>query len=55
VIGMNWPGGFHHLYAELSAAFTSGAPDFAAMAASAQRHGAEILGPPLAVQLDESR
>jgi mannose-6-phosphate isomerase-like protein (cupin superfamily) len=54
LIGVNWPGGFHHLYAELSAAFTSGAPDFAAMAEAAQRHGAEILGPPLAVLLDSS-
>ncbi len=52
VIGLNWPGGFHHLYAELSAAFASGAPDFAAMAEAAHRHGAEILGPPLAVLLD---
>ena len=51
VIGVNWPGGFHHLYAEFSAAFASGAPDFGVMAAAAQRHGAEILGPPLAVLL----
>ncbi len=54
LVGVNWPGGFHHLYAELSAAFTSGTPDLAAMAEAAQRHGAEILGPPLAVLLDSS-
>lgn len=49
LIGVNWPGGFHHLYAELSEAFTGdGPPDFATMAAAAARHGAEILGPPLA-------
>lgn len=50
LIGINWPGGFHHLYAELAAAFSNeGPPDFGAMAAAAARHGAEILGPPLAV------
>lgn len=50
LIGVNWPGGFHHLYAKLAAAFTlDGPPDFAAMGAAAAEHGAEILGPPLAV------
>lgn len=50
VIGVNWPGGFHHLYAELAEAFAGdGPPDFGAMSAAAARHGAEILGPPLAV------
>lgn len=50
LIGINWPGGFHHLYGELAAAFAPGGPpDFGAMAAAAARHGAEILGPPLAV------
>lgn len=50
LIGVNWPGGFHHLYAKLAAAFTGdGPPDFAAMGAAAAEHGAEILGPPLAV------
>lgn len=50
VVGINWPGGFHHLYAELADAFPAdGPPDFAAMAEAATRHGAEILGPPLAV------
>lgn len=49
LIGINWPGGFHNLYGELAGAFTpDGPPDFAAMAAAAARHGAEILGPPLA-------
>lgn len=48
-VGINWPGGFHRLYAELSPLFAAGGPpDFAAMAAAASRHGAEILGPPLA-------
>jgi len=50
LVGINWPGGFHHLYAELAKAFSGdGPPDFGAMAAAATRHGAEILGPPLAV------
>lgn len=50
LIGINWPGGFHVMYAELAQAFTGdGPPDFGAMAAAAARHGAEILGPPLAV------
>ena len=49
IVGINWPGGFHHLYAELAPLFkTGGPPDFAAMAAAASAHGAEILGPPLA-------
>jgi len=49
IVGINWPGGFHHLYAELAPLFhQGGAPDFGAMAAAAARHGAEILGPPLA-------
>jgi mannose-6-phosphate isomerase-like protein (cupin superfamily) len=49
IVGINWPGGFHHLYAELAPLFhTGGPPDFAALAAAAARHGAEILGPPLA-------
>lgn len=49
IVGMNWRGGFHHLYAEIAPLFdTDGPPDFAAMASAAQRHGAEILGPPLA-------
>ena len=50
LIGINWPGGFQHLYAALAAAFAqAGPPDFAAMAAAAERHGAQIMGPPLAV------
>jgi len=50
LIGVNWPGGFHHLYAKLAAAFgPGGLPDFEAMARAASEHGAEILGPPLAV------
>ncbi len=50
LIGVNWPGGFHVLYADLAAAFAGdGPPDFAAMAAAAAQHGAEILGPPMAV------
>jgi quercetin dioxygenase-like cupin family protein len=50
MVHINWPGGFHHLYAELAAAFASdGPPDFGAMAAAAQRHNAEILGPPLSM------
>lgn len=49
VIGVSWPGGFHRLYAEIAAIATDGAPDPEAMAAAAARHGAEILGPPLAV------
>jgi len=50
LIGVNWPGGFHHLYAELADAFAGdGPPDFGPMGAAAARHGAEILGPPLAV------
>ncbi|RIK40750.1 MAG: hypothetical protein DCC58_13445 [Chloroflexi bacterium] len=50
LIGVNVPGGFHKLYAELAAAFTGdGPPDFGAMAVAAARYGAEILGPPLAV------
>lgn len=50
LIGINWPGGFHNLYAKLAAAFSAdGPPDFGAMAAAAAEHGAEILGPPLAV------
>ncbi|MGI9053809.1 MAG: cupin domain-containing protein [Ilumatobacteraceae bacterium] len=49
IVGINCPGGFHHLYAELAPLFqTGGPPDFAQMAAAADRHGAEILGPPLA-------
>lgn len=48
-VGVNWPGGFHHLMAELAPLFQSdGPPDFGALAAAAARHGAEILGPPLA-------
>ncbi len=50
LIGVNWPGGFHHLYAKLAAAFgPDGPPDFEEMARAASEHGAEILGPPLAV------
>ena len=50
LIGINWPGGFHHLYAELAASFRpDDPPDFGAMVAAAEAHGAEILGPPLAV------
>ena len=50
MIHINWPGGFHRLYAELAAAFTGeGPPDFGAMTAAAERHGAEILGPPLSM------
>lgn len=50
MIHINWPGGFHHLYAELAAAFAGdGPPDFGAMVAAAARHDAEILGPPLAM------
>jgi mannose-6-phosphate isomerase-like protein (cupin superfamily) len=49
VIGFHWPGGFHGLYSEIAAAFVpDGPPDFGAMVAAAARHGAEILGPPLA-------
>ncbi|MGQ0617705.1 MAG: cupin domain-containing protein [Acidimicrobiia bacterium] len=49
IVGINWPGGFHHLYAELAPLFQGdGPPDFGALAAAAARHGAEILGPPLA-------
>ena len=49
IVGINWPGGFHHLYAELAPLFhVGGPPDAAAMAAAAANHGAEILGPPLA-------
>lgn len=49
MVGMNWPGGFHRLYADLDALFhAEGPPDFAAMAAAASLYGAEILGPPLA-------
>jgi quercetin dioxygenase-like cupin family protein len=49
IVGVNWPGGFHHLYAETAALFHAGAPpDFGALAAAAAAHGAEILGPPLA-------
>ena len=50
LVGINWPGGFHRLYAELARAFAAdGPPDFPAMVAAAARHGAEILGPPLSV------
>lgn len=50
ILGVNIPGGFHRLYAELAAAFDdSGAADFVAMTEAAARHGAEILGPPLAI------
>ena len=50
LIHVNWPGGFHRLYAEMAPLYrTDGPPDFGAMAAAAARHGAEILGPPLAV------
>lgn len=50
IVGVNWPGGFQHLYAELAAAFgPGGPPDFEAMARAATDHGAEILGPPLGV------
>lgn len=49
VVGINWPGGFHKLYAEMAPLFqTGGPPDFGALAAAAAAHGAEILGPPLA-------
>jgi mannose-6-phosphate isomerase-like protein (cupin superfamily) len=48
-VGINWPGGFHHLMADLTPLFqVDGPPDFGAVAAAAARHGAEILGPPLA-------
>lgn len=48
-VGVNWPGGFHRLMTELAPLFqVGGPPDFGAMAAAAARHGAEILGPPLA-------
>ncbi len=48
-VGINWPGGFHHLMADLAPLFRlAGPPDFGAIAAAASRHGAEILGPPLA-------
>lgn len=49
LIGVNWPGGFHVLYAKLAAAFGPGGPDFAALGKAAAEHGAEILGPPLSV------
>ncbi|CAN5623722.1 hypothetical protein BH20ACT2_BH20ACT2_15040 [soil metagenome] len=49
VVGVNWPGGFHRLMADLAPLFqVPGPPDFAAIAAASARHGAEILGPPLA-------
>jgi len=49
IVGINWPGGFHRLYAELAPLFKGdGPPAFDALAAAAARHGAEILGPPLA-------
>lgn len=52
VVGIYWPGGFHRLMAELEPLFdTGGPPDFGAVAETAARHGAEILGPPMA-QLD---
>ncbi len=48
LIGMNLPGGFHHLYAELAKAFEGdGPPDYGAMVAAAARFDTEILGPPL--------
>jgi len=48
-VGINWPGGFHRLYAEMAPLFQTGAPpDFGALAAAAARHDAEILGPSLA-------
>lgn len=50
MVHINWPGGFHHLYAKLAAAFAGdGPPDFGAMAAAAAQHNAEILGPPMAM------
>ena len=49
LVGINWPGGFHHLYAKMAPLFqVAGPPDFGALAAAAAEHGAEILGPPLA-------
>lgn len=48
-VGINWPGGFHHLMAELAPLFqTDGPPDFSALKEAAVRHGAKIMGPPLA-------
>lgn len=50
VVGINWPGGFHEMYRELDAITNAdGPPDFDAMAAVANRHGATLHGPPLAV------
>ena len=50
LLGVNWPGGFHHLYGELAASSPPAArPDFGAMAAAAARYDTEILGPPLSV------
>ena len=48
IIGVNWPGGFHHLYRELADIFAvGGPPDFGAMVEAAARHDTDILGPPL--------
>lgn len=49
IVGINWPGGFHNLYAELAPLLQAdGPPDFGALIAAGARHGAEILGAPLA-------
>ncbi len=49
IVQFQWPGGFHRPYAEFSEAFADGPPDFAALAAVAQRHGITLHGPPLAM------
>lgn len=48
VINIHAPGGFSGFFAELTAATGDGPLDPAVVAPVAARHGAEVLGPPLA-------
>ncbi len=48
IVEFQWPGGFQHAYADISAAFADGPPDFPALAETAARHNIQLLGPPLA-------
>jgi len=51
VMGIQSPGGFHRFFGEFVAAMGGDAPDPEVIAPIAARHGATVLGPPLAVSL----
>ncbi len=50
IVGINWPGGFHRMYAAIEEGFReTGEVDPGAIAAIGEPLGVKVLGPPLAV------